>query len=114
MSKLILKIATLLAVVSFSSAAFASQTFSSTTLGGLTFNSSNHVQINAASDPNNGYSAVSGHSSGTRYFGTDSAASIIYWQDATGTMNVSGQTVTVPANPGEHAASPDFTTWNSM
>jgi hypothetical protein len=110
----------LLILLAAASAAFATPvTFTgSTTFGGLTFNTSNKVTVGVKCDATAGYVAETAHSSGNRVFGTDSAASVIYWKDTTGVSpNVVTTDIAAPAGSGQHGT-PDFSNtsngWTSM
>jgi hypothetical protein len=81
MKKIIALIATSML---FAAPAFATSTIDDTqavTIGSLRFNVSNNVIIGYVSNASNGYVAESYHTSGSRIFHTDSAASVIYWND---------------------------------
>ena len=117
MKKIILMSLALLILLAAASAAFAAQTFTgSTAFGGYTFNTSNKVTVGVSSDPTAGYEVETVHSSGSRVFGTDSAASVIYWKDSTGVSpNVVDNNIAHPTAAGQHGT-PDFTAggWTSM
>lgn len=94
MSKRILMALAILAVSAFAATSFAAPITSTTSIGGLSFTPSNKVKVtvvSAAGDatttpPTVGtYAATSWHTSGSRTFGTNSLASIIYWTDTLGT-----------------------------
>ena len=82
MKKNMIKLLVPLVILAFAATAFAAQVISSTTsIGGLAFSPSNNVHVQVSSGTV-AYTAESLHKSGSRLFGTDSTASIIYWQDA--------------------------------
>ncbi len=118
MKKSILKAFLILAICAAASSAYATTLITtSTSIGSLSFSPSSKVQLNATST-NVGYVVESLHGSGSRVFGTDSAASIIYWRDATIGTTPSAAFTTSPAaptGPGVHGT-PSFAagTWTSM
>jgi len=118
MKKNIIMSLALLILLAAASAAFAAPvTFTgSTSFGGLNFNTSNKVTVGVKSDATAGYVAETVHSTGSRVFGTDSAASVIYWKDSTVSPNVVDDSIAAPTTAGEHGT-PNFTSvsgWTSM
>jgi hypothetical protein len=121
MKKSILKAFLVLAICAAAASANASVDITSTTsIGSLSFSPSSKVHVYATS-ATTGYVVEALHISGSRVFGTDSAASILYWHDAV--INPTAPSSAWAASPdvaptaaGIHGT-PNFvtgTTWTSM
>jgi hypothetical protein len=120
MKKSILKAFLVLAICAAAASANATVDITSTTsIGSLSFSPSSKVHVSATSILA-GYVVEALHISGSRVFGTDSAASILYWHDATiaptQPTNSFTSSAAAPTAAGTHGT-PNFvtgTTWTSM
>jgi hypothetical protein len=91
--QLLFKLSLMCALLVAASTAYASVSITgSTVMGGGTFAPSKNVTINVASDPTGGYTAMSFHSQGDKFFATNNSDTKMYWKQK------GSDTTTAPAN----------------